>query len=73
MSIPSEAALGALQWHAETGEPYLPLRHHKNIYITPMRWSDKDVNLRWMNDERVALWLSGPPYPYTSGTFASLV
>ncbi|KAF7971418.1 hypothetical protein HWV62_21280 [Athelia sp. TMB] len=54
-----------LEVNSKTGEPFLrlpsPLDH---IIITPSRESDKPDIIRYLNDERVVRWLSGPPHPY---------
>ncbi|TFK41960.1 hypothetical protein BDQ12DRAFT_696498 [Crucibulum laeve] len=47
-----------------TGEPFLRLRNRPNIIITPPRWSDTPHILPILNDERVHVWLRGPPVPF---------
>ncbi|KLO16500.1 acyl-CoA N-acyltransferase [Schizopora paradoxa] len=54
-----------LQVHPKTGEPYLRLpAPNDNIIITPSRVTDVDATIAILNDVRVAMNLSGPPYPY---------
>lgn len=54
-----------LQVHPKTGEPYLRLpAPNDNIIITPPRATDVDATVALMNDERVAMNLASPPYPY---------
>ncbi len=51
--------------HLKTGEFYMRLpAPNDNIIITPPRPSDTDAIVAIMNDERVALKFSFPPYPY---------
>lgn len=54
-----------LQIHPKSGEVYLRLpAPNDNIIITPPRPSDAEAIAAIMNDERVALKFSVPPYPY---------
>ncbi|KAK2461506.1 hypothetical protein APHAL10511_005969 [Amanita phalloides] len=53
-----------LQVNPLTGEPFLRLKRHKNIIITPPRTEDAQHLLGPLNDERVHVWLSTVPYPY---------
>ncbi|KAI0669772.1 acyl-CoA N-acyltransferase [Trametes maxima] len=54
-----------LQFHPETGEPFLRLPSpHDNIIITPPRMSDAPTVVAYMNDPAVYTWLEGPPFPY---------
>lgn len=48
----------------QTGEPFLRLRHHKSIILTPARWDDAKQLLEYMNDPRLCVWLNSPPFPY---------
>lgn len=59
--------LGPLEVNQSTKEPFLRLRAHPNIIITPPRESDIPYIIPPMNDSRVHVWLNGPPYPYTTG------
>lgn len=55
----------SLQVHPKTDEPYLRLpAPNDNIIITPSRVTDVDATIAILNDVRVAMNLSGPPYPY---------
>ncbi|KAJ6611486.1 acyl-CoA N-acyltransferase [Mycena sp. CBHHK59/15] len=56
--------LHPLEVNPHTGEPFLRLRAHKNIVLTPPRLSDAPYMVPLLNDERVYHWLSSPPYPY---------
>ncbi|KAJ7240464.1 hypothetical protein C8J57DRAFT_98878 [Mycena rebaudengoi] len=47
-----------------SGEPFLRLRSHKNIIITPLRLSDSPSLVTLLNDERISRWLYSPPNPY---------
>jgi len=54
-----------LEINAKTKEPFLSLRKHKNIILTPPRWEDASSLVSILNDPPVHEWLAGPPYPYT--------
>ncbi|KAJ7292733.1 acyl-CoA N-acyltransferase [Mycena rebaudengoi] len=56
--------LQPLEVNPHTGEPFLRLRSHKNIIITPPRLSDAPSWVTLLNDERIYRWLCSPPYPY---------
>ncbi|KAI0375125.1 acyl-CoA N-acyltransferase [Pilatotrama ljubarskyi] len=54
-----------LQFHPETGEPFLRLpAPHDKIIITPPRMSDAPTIISYMNDPALYMWLDGPPFPY---------
>jgi len=57
--------LHPLEVNSKTGEPFLRLRNHKNIILTPPRLEDAPALVSILNDPRVCDCLSGPPYPYT--------
>jgi len=57
--------LHPLEINSKTKEPFLRLRKHKNIILTPPRWEDASSLVSILNDPLVHEWLSGPPYPYT--------
>jgi hypothetical protein len=59
--------LGPLQINPLTREPFLQLRKHANIIITPPRTSDVPLIVSPMNDEQVLTWLRTPQRPYTEG------
>jgi len=63
--------LHPLEVNLKTGEPFLRLRHHKNIILTPPREEDAEAFIPLLNDPRVD-GLAGPPYPYTLGKLVSL-
>lgn len=54
-----------LEINVETKEPFLRLRKHNNIILTPPRWEDASCLVSILNDPPVHEWLMGPPYPYT--------
>lgn len=56
-----------LEVNPRTQEPFLRLRKHPNVIITPPRESDAPHLLPPLNDERVHVWLNSPPFPYTYG------
>ena len=60
-----------LEINAKTKEPFLRLRKHKNIILTPPRWEDADGLFSSGNDSRVNEWLT-VPVPYPMGTFSCL-
>lgn len=60
--------LHPLQLNPHTGEPFLRLKSHPNIILTPPRLSDVAYSLEYLNDARVHEWLQGPPFPYLPGT-----
>ncbi|KAG6811572.1 hypothetical protein H0H92_006821 [Tricholoma furcatifolium] len=47
-----------------TGEPFLTLRNHPNIILTPPRPEDVALWPPIMNDPRIYEWLGNPPIPY---------
>ncbi|KAG6873828.1 hypothetical protein C0995_010440 [Termitomyces sp. Mi166 len=58
--------LHPLEVNSLTGEPFLRLRNHKQIIITPPRPEDVVLYPAIMNDPRIYQWLGSPPFPYTS-------
>ncbi|KAK0505772.1 hypothetical protein EDD18DRAFT_5226 [Armillaria luteobubalina] len=46
------------------GEPFLRLKAHSNIILTPPRLTDASALMEVLNDDSVCRWLSEPPYPY---------
>ncbi|KAF8203781.1 hypothetical protein BJ912DRAFT_941053 [Pholiota molesta] len=54
-----------LQVNPTTGEPFLSLRNHKNIILTPPRPEDAEALIVHLNDLRICDCLGGAPYPYT--------
>ncbi|KAF8203782.1 acyl-CoA N-acyltransferase [Pholiota molesta] len=56
--------LHPLETNPQTQEPFLRLRKHANIILTPMRWEDAPHMVPIFNDTRVCHWLSSPPFPY---------
>ncbi|KAH8925098.1 hypothetical protein BT69DRAFT_1349024 [Atractiella rhizophila] len=57
-----------VSYDLETGEPFLPLPPPLDKYrLTPWRYNEADIQsvLSMMNDERVYMYLMGPPCPYT--------
>ncbi|KAK0208667.1 hypothetical protein DFS33DRAFT_1451579 [Desarmillaria ectypa] len=46
------------------GEPFLRLKAHPNIILTPPRLTDASALMKVLNDEHVCKWLKSPPYPY---------
>lgn len=59
------ARFGPLEINPSTKEPFLRLRKHPSIIVTPPRPTDVPLIVPPLNDERVHVWLKGPPYPYT--------
>ncbi|KAG5716468.1 hypothetical protein E4T56_gene15102 [Termitomyces sp. T112] len=58
--------LHPFEMNSLTGEPFLRLRNHKQIIITPPRPEDVALYPTIMNDSRIYEWLGSPPFPYTS-------
>ncbi|KAG6842418.1 hypothetical protein C0991_007548 [Blastosporella zonata] len=58
--------LHPLEVNSLTGEPFLRLRNHKNIILTPPRAEDVALCIPIMNDPCIYEWLSSPPFPYTA-------
>ncbi|KAF8204428.1 GNAT domain-containing protein [Mycena galopus ATCC 62051] len=56
--------LHPLELNPKTGEPFLRLRSHKNIILTPPRLSDAPFLVAILNDERIFHWINSPPHPY---------
>ena len=61
-----------LEINAKTKEPFLRLRKHKNIILTPPRWEDAEGLFSSGNDPRVNEWLA-VPVPYPMGKFSCLL
>ncbi|KDR85588.1 hypothetical protein GALMADRAFT_218684 [Galerina marginata CBS 339.88] len=61
--IPNQ--LYPLEVNPQTQEPFLRLRKHKNVILTPMRWEDAPHFIPIFNDPRVYEWLLSPPIPYS--------
>jgi len=64
--------LQPLEVNLKTGEPFLRLRQHKNIILTPPREEDAEAFIPLLNDPRISDKLASPPYPYTLGKLVSL-
>ncbi|KAH0591178.1 hypothetical protein H2248_001273 [Termitomyces sp. 'cryptogamus'] len=58
--------LHPFEMNSLTGEPFLRLRNHRQIIITPPRPEDVALYPTIMNDSRIYEWLGSPPFPYTS-------
>lgn len=61
--------MGPLEINPLTREPFLRLRGHPNIIITPPRLTDVPFIVPALNDEQVYTWLIGPPFPYYPGMY----
>ncbi|KAF8167485.1 hypothetical protein B0H34DRAFT_18902 [Crassisporium funariophilum] len=61
----SNHQLRPLEINSTTKEPFLRLRKHTNIILTPPRLNDAESYLWPMNDPLVHEKLAGPPFPYT--------
>lgn len=59
--------LHPLEANPLTGEPFLRLKHHRNIILTPPRPSDTTCYPPILNDPRVYEQLIGPPIPFLPG------
>ncbi|KAH0578991.1 hypothetical protein J132_00876 [Termitomyces sp. J132] len=53
-----------LEVNPKTGEPFLRLRNHQNIILTPPRPEDALSYLPNMNDPHIYKWLGSPPFPF---------
>lgn len=53
--------------NSETGEPFLPLRKHPNIIVTPPRPTDNERLAELLSDPRIYEQLASPPVPYRLG------
>ncbi|KAF8079030.1 hypothetical protein FPV67DRAFT_1467259 [Lyophyllum atratum] len=58
--------LHPLEVNPRTGEPFLRLKNHEHIIITPPRKEDVVLYPPIMNDPRIYEWLGSPPFPYTT-------
>ncbi|KAF8899124.1 hypothetical protein BD779DRAFT_1607686 [Infundibulicybe gibba] len=56
--------LNPLEWDSSRQEPFLRLKGHNNIVITPPRMSDAIHITAALNDPRIFEFIKGPPYPY---------
>ncbi|KAF8973918.1 hypothetical protein BDZ97DRAFT_1751858 [Flammula alnicola] len=45
-------------------EPFLRLRKHRNIILTPPRDNDAPSFVKYFNDSRVYPWMDSTPFPY---------
>ncbi|KAF9532082.1 acyl-CoA N-acyltransferase [Crepidotus variabilis] len=54
-----------LQFHPNTNEPFLRLRNHKNVILTPYRLDDTTGLVRILNDPLVYKWLYSTKFPFT--------
>lgn len=59
------AQFGPLEINPTTGEPFLRLRNHQDIILTPPRQSDAEEVIPHMNDPRIHDWIDSIPVPYT--------
>ncbi|KAE9409170.1 acyl-CoA N-acyltransferase [Gymnopus androsaceus JB14] len=59
-----KSQLYPLEVNPSTGEPFLSLKSHPNIIITPPRLTDIPLLPSLLNDPTTAQWLKGPPLPY---------
>lgn len=59
--------LHPLEINSKTQEPFLRLRKHKNIILTPIREEDAPDLVPIFNDPRVYEWLLRTPFPYSLG------
>jgi RimJ/RimL family protein N-acetyltransferase len=59
--------MAPIQFNEKSGEPFIPLKSHPDIILTPLRFDDVPHMVEMLNDERIIRWLSGPPYPYYEG------
>ncbi|KAF5312793.1 hypothetical protein D9619_002819 [Psilocybe cf. subviscida] len=57
--------LHPLEVNAKTGEPFLRLKKHPNIILTPPRDDDAPAFVPLLNNVRVSYWLGNIPSPYT--------
>ncbi|GLB35769.1 putative acetyltransferase (GNAT) domain containing protein [Lyophyllum shimeji] len=62
----ANSQLYPLEVNPRTGEPFLRLKNHKTIIITPPRQEDTALYPAIMNDPRIYEWLGSPPSPYTA-------
>ncbi|KAG6831556.1 hypothetical protein H0H92_009475 [Tricholoma furcatifolium] len=56
--------LHPLEINSKTGEPFLRLRKHKDIIITPPRPEDVAHYELCLNDPLIYKWLANPPFPF---------
>ncbi|KAF9055981.1 hypothetical protein BJ165DRAFT_464031 [Panaeolus papilionaceus] len=54
-----------LQINATTNEPFLRLRKHSSIIITPPRPGDEKAIVPLLTDPQISVWLANVPDPYT--------
>ncbi|KAJ3500723.1 hypothetical protein NMY22_g19166 [Coprinellus aureogranulatus] len=63
-TIPKNPQLEPLELNSTTGEAFLRVDGFDDITITAQRWEDKEACVPYLNDPRVADFMSGPPLPY---------
>ncbi|KAG2022737.1 acetyltransferase [Coprinopsis cinerea AmutBmut pab1-1] len=65
MSVPATGQFYPLQMHLQNGEPFLRLKKHKNVIITPPRMSDACELCSMTNHPLVFEWSEIPRLPVT--------
>ncbi|KXN84571.1 hypothetical protein AN958_12319 [Leucoagaricus sp. SymC.cos] len=58
--------LSPFEINPNTREPFIRLRKHPNVIITPPRETDIPNVIPPLNDERVHIWLGSCPFPYAT-------
>jgi hypothetical protein len=61
--------LHPMEMNPHTREPFLRLKNHQNVILTPPRPSDTSCYPPILNDPRVHEELIGPPIPFLPGIF----
>ncbi|KAJ7594000.1 hypothetical protein C8J56DRAFT_777684 [Mycena floridula] len=60
----SNPQLQPFEFNPKTGEPFLRLKSHKNIILTPPRFSDAPRIINLLNDPKINDQLATVPFPY---------
>jgi hypothetical protein len=56
-----------IQFNEKSAEPFIPLKSHPDIILTPLRFDDVPRMVEMLNDQKIIKWFDGPPYPYYEG------
>jgi hypothetical protein len=61
------SSMNPIQFNEKSGEPFIPLKSHSDIILTPLRFDDVPRMVEMLNDQKIIKWFDGPPYPYYEG------
>ena len=53
-----------IEFNEKTGEPFIQLKSHPDIIVTPLRFDDVPHMVELLTDEKIIQWLSSPSVSY---------